>query len=298
MDVYKDNTRHICLVCKRKKAAYKMVKYRSHWSCVGCLSTDKHELAAYKDENPDERSTAQAAGQNELPGVGSQVKEPGNEDEKAGTKINNRRDDILSIKVLNLYCGVGGNRRLWPQNIQVTAVEHDPKIAAEYKRLYPNDIVIVGDAHKYLLKHYNNFDFIWSSPPCQSHTKFNEIRKNRYPDMSLYQEIILLRNWHKGKYVIENVNPYYDELIKPARNIGRHLFWSNFKINPCYVEHLPGLFDFGTVDDKKYITEWLGFDISVSLYSTSKNSLQVLRNCVHPKIGLSIFNDFIASLKR
>lgn len=76
---------------------------------------------------------------------------------------------LTAIKILNLYAGLGGNRRLW-KNCNVTAVEYNPEIANVYSQLYPNDIVIVGDAHKYLLEHYKEFDFIWASPPCQSHS--------------------------------------------------------------------------------------------------------------------------------
>src|SRR5207245_1157675 len=78
------------------------------------------------------------------------------------------------IRVLNLYAGIGGNRKLW-ENVEVTAVENDPEIAAVYQDLYPDDTVVVGDAHKYLLEHYKEFDFIWTSPPCQSHSdiRFN-----------------------------------------------------------------------------------------------------------------------------
>lgn len=72
------------------------------------------------------------------------------------------------MKVLNLYCGIGGNRRQW-ENVEVTAVEHNESIAAIYKDLFPNDIVIVADAHQYLLDHYSEFDFIWASPPCPTH---------------------------------------------------------------------------------------------------------------------------------
>ena len=55
------------------------------------------------------------------------------------------------------------------------------------------------------------------------------LRKIIYPDMNLYQEILLLQHYFKGKFVIENVNPYYEPLIKPQR-IGRHCFWANFVI--------------------------------------------------------------------
>ena len=69
-----------------------------------------------------------------------------------------------NIKVLNLYAGLGGNRQLW-SGVDVTAVEMDEKIANVYSRNNPDDTVIIGDAHKYLLENYQDFDFIWSSPP-------------------------------------------------------------------------------------------------------------------------------------
>lgn len=111
----------------------------------------------------------------------------------------------MAIKVLNLYAGIGGNRKLWPENVKVTAVELDPEIAAIYQQNFPNDIVIVGDAHQYLLDHLNEYDFVWGSPPCPSHSKLNTFlvptnrRDLEYPDMKLYQEIILLDKWFNGK---------------------------------------------------------------------------------------------------
>jgi len=79
------------------------------------------------------------------------------------------------MKILNLYAGVGGNRKNW-KGCHVTAVESDEKIASVYRRLYPNDTVIVGDAHQYLLGHHEEFDFIWSSPPCQTQSKIKTQR--------------------------------------------------------------------------------------------------------------------------
>ena len=72
--------------------------------------------------------------------------------------------EINKFKVLNLYAGIGGNRKLW-EDVEVTAVEYDEKIADIYKDFFPNDTVIVSDAHDYLKKHYSEFDFIWASPP-------------------------------------------------------------------------------------------------------------------------------------
>src|SRR5262245_42298141 len=130
-----------------------------------------------------------------------------------------RGSDATPIKVLNLYAGLGGNRKLW-QNVEVTAIELDPKIAAVYQQQFPQDRLLMEDAHQYLLDHLPGFDFVWSSPPCQSHTRFirsGRNRKLRYPDLRLYEEIMLLRDNFKGKWVVENVIPYYKPLIEATK---------------------------------------------------------------------------------
>jgi len=139
---------------------------------------------------------------------------------------------MKKLKVLNLYSGIGGNRKLW-QNVDVTAVEIDPKIAKMYEDNFPNDKMVIGDAHNFLLKYFKEYDFIWSSPPCPSHSKTNYFIKAmnvyRYPDMKLYEEILFLQHFADRLWVVENVQPYYEPLIS-AQKIGRHLFWSNFRI--------------------------------------------------------------------
>ena len=140
------------------------------------------------------------------------------------------------FRILNLYAGIGGNRKLWnDDNFEITAVEYNEEIAMIYKDLYPNDTVIVADAHEYLLKNYMNFDFIWTSPPCPSHSRVRFSQKNRencdavYPDFKLYEEVVLLDNYFEGKYVVENVIPFYEPLI-PSKKRGRHLYWTNFNL--------------------------------------------------------------------
>ena len=140
------------------------------------------------------------------------------------------------MKVLNLYACLGGNRYKWDEvadNLEITAVELDPEAARLYQERFPNDKVIVADAHQYLLDHYKEFDFIWSSPPCPTHSRFNISMKTKrkmvYPDMKLYQEIIFLDNFFDGKYVVENVIPFYEPLIA-AQKKDRHLYWTNFKL--------------------------------------------------------------------
>lgn len=144
--------------------------------------------------------------------------------------------ELKKYKILNLYACLGGNRYKWDEvadNLEVTAVELDPELARLYQERFPNDIVIVADAHQYLLDHYKEYDFIWSSPPCPTHSRIQlsqyTTRDMKYPDMKLYQEIIFLDTFFKGKYVVENVIPYYEPLIK-AKQRDRHLYWTNFNL--------------------------------------------------------------------
>ena len=144
------------------------------------------------------------------------------------------------MKILNLYACLGGNRYKWDEvakaagiEIEVTAVEYDPEIAKHYAKRFPKDKVIVEDAHEFLRLNYKEFDFIWSSPPCPSHSRLVMSNKNKlqmkFPDMTLYEEVIFLDNFFNGKYCVENVIPYYEPLI-PAQKRGRHLYWTNFTL--------------------------------------------------------------------
>ena len=189
------------------------------------------------------------------------------------------------IKILNLYAGIGGNRKLWEKKYQITAVENNESIAKAYEYFFPNDEVIIADAHQYLLEHYNEYDFIWSSPPCPSHSKMRKTntgigerkKSASYPDMKLYEEIIFLTHFFKGKFVIENVTPYYEPLIKPQK-LGRHCFWSNFKINEIKVNN--------TLNIRNGNKRNIGFNLKEIKLTKRKD--QVMNNCVEPEIGLHI----------
>ncbi len=191
------------------------------------------------------------------------------------------------MKILNLYAGIGGNRKLW-ENVEVTAVEYNPEIAAIYQEYFPNDTVIVADAHEYLLQHYKEFDFIWSSPPCQTHSSIRASQRNTsgfiplYPDMKLWQEIIFLQNHSTCPCVVENVFPYYEVFIPYSIEFERHLFWSNEKLTKKDVIKNDTLHTKVKTTDKIY-----GFDIS---QSKLPNKVQVLRNLVNPEIGLALLD--------
>lgn len=174
---------------------------------------------------------------------------------------------------------------LW-QNCEVTAVEYNSEIAKEYQRLFPNDTVIVADAHQYLIDHVlDGWDLIWASPPCPSHSRINTDGNHapRYPEMTLYQEIIMLgNNWYKGKWVVENVIPYYEPLIKPNIEIDRHYFWCNFWVNKIEVKPEKSIAN-QTGTNGRFGFNLKGIDIKA-------DKRQVLRNLVNPEIGLHFFN--------
>jgi len=193
------------------------------------------------------------------------------------------------VKVLNLYAGIGGNRKLW-ENVDVTAVELDPKIAEIYQDFFPNDKVIVADAHQYLLDHFKEFDFIWSSPPCPSHSRMRfglgvgrGISKPVYPDMTLYQQILLLKHHCENKWLVENVKPYYKPLIIPTFDMYRHFFWCNFMMSAYKTDSLGTCVVLG---EREFLQDEFGFDLSPY---TGIDKRKALRNCVVPELGLHIF---------
>ena len=195
------------------------------------------------------------------------------------------------MKVLNLYACLGGNRLLW-EDCEVTAVELDPELARMYQERFPNDTVIVADAHQYLLDHYKEFDFIWSSPPCPSHSRMRKTntgegeRKSKatYPDMKLYQEIIFLDNFFKGKYVVENVIPYYEPLIQ-AKKRGRHLYWTNFNLPTDLGDRRADDF----INTKMSKLEAF-HKIDLSSYKGTQRKEKIARNLVDYEAGLTIYN--------
>jgi DNA (cytosine-5)-methyltransferase 1 len=198
----------------------------------------------------------------------------------------------MSYKVLNLYACLGGNRAKWT-DCEVTAVELDPELARLYQERFPNDKVIVADAHQYLLEHFKEFDFIWSSPPCPSHSRVRITQKTRenfkfiYPDMKLYEEVIFLDNFFDGKYVVENVTPYYEPLI-PAKKRGRHLYWTNFALPSDINERkLDGILC-EMRDEVNTLSNFHDYDFRK--YKGSQPINKIARNLVDYEAGLTIFN--------
>lgn len=210
------------------------------------------------------------------------------------------------MKILNLYACLGGNRYKWDEvaqlagiEIEVTAIELDSELARLYQERFPNDKVIITDAHQYLLEHYKEFDFIWSSPPCPSHSKarYWGFGKNglkpEYPDMKLYEEIIFLQHHFFGKWVVENVNPYYEPLMNPQKR-ERHLYWANFKI-PTEISKRN---DTALVQASRMQDLCDFHDYDFRQYNGEQRLLKIARNLVDYEAGRTIFETAIGVIRK
>jgi len=216
---------------------------------------------------------------------------------------------MKQMKVLNLYACLGGNRFKWDEvaeqaniDLQVTAVELDPELARMYQERFPNDIVIVADAHQYILDHYKEFSkgFVWSSPPCPSHSRANfwasktvDSRDKVYPDMKLYQEILFLQHYFKGQYVVENVIPYYEPLIQ-AKKRGRHLYWTNFNLPNDLNDRRFAISS--AKQELKGLCSFHGYDFNQ--YMGTQSTLKIARNLVDYEAGRTIFETALGIIRK
>jgi DNA (cytosine-5)-methyltransferase 1 len=202
------------------------------------------------------------------------------------------------MKILNLYACLGGNRYKWGDEHDITAVELDEELAKLYQERFPNDTVIVADAHQYLLDHYKEFDFIWTSPPCPTHSRFQTsmktTRKMNYPDMKLYQEIIFLKHFYDGKYCVENVIPFYEPLIQAYKR-HRHLYWTNFNLPNILSERKNP--DLGRT---KNVVEALSnfHDYDFTKYNGKQSKQKIARNLVDYEAGKTILDTAMGIIQK
>jgi DNA (cytosine-5)-methyltransferase 1 len=106
--------------------------------------------------------------------------------------------------------------------------------------------------------------------------------------MKLYEEILFLEAYFDGKYVVENVIPFYDPLI-PAQKRGRHLYWCNFTLPNNIGERIEGN---GLIGSAKNEVAALGkfHDYDFSQYKGEQRMNKIARNLVDYEAGLTIFN--------
>jgi DNA (cytosine-5)-methyltransferase 1 len=203
------------------------------------------------------------------------------------------------MKILNLYACLGGNRYKWGDEHEITAVELDEELAKLYQERFPNDTVIVADAHKFLLQNYNYYDFIWTSPPCPTHSRarYWAIGANGkspiYPDMKLYEEILLLDYHFKGKYVVENVIPYYQPMLNPKKR-GRHLYWTNFNLPSDLGDRRAKVCQ--GKDELNRLCEFHKFDFN--RYEGVQNKVKIARNLVDYEAGKTILDTAMGIIQK
>lgn len=203
------------------------------------------------------------------------------------------------MKILNLYACLGGNRYKWDEvtQVEVTAVEWDAELAKLYQERFPNDTVIVADAHQYLLDHYSEFDFIWSSPPCPTHSKSRFARRETtspaFPDVKLYEEVIFLEHWFSGKYCVENVIPYYTPLI-PAKKRGRHLYWTNFNLPNELSERKASI-----MGGRNEVKAWSVYhEYDFAKYKGGQRTDKIARNLVDYEAGRTILETAVGIIRK
>jgi len=205
------------------------------------------------------------------------------------------------MKILNLYACLGGNRYKWDEvtDIEVTAVELDPECARLYQERFPNDTVIVADAHQYLLDYYKEFDFIWSSPPCPTHSRarYWAIGANgkspTYPNLNLYGEILLLDYHFKGKYVVENVIPYYEPMLNPKKR-GRHLYWTNFNLPNNLNDRRFSISQ--TKNELNALSEFHNYNFTK--YKGNQSKIKIGRNLVDYEAGRTILETAVGITRK
>ena len=116
----------------------------------------------------------------------------------------------------------------------------------------------------------------------------------KYPDMKLYQEIIFLDAFYNGKYVVENVVPYYEPLI-PAKKRGRHLYWTNFNL-PANINERKNPDLSRTTQVVKALSKYHDYDFTK--YNGKQSRRKMARNLVDYEAGKTILETALGIIKK
>ena len=112
--------------------------------------------------------------------------------------------------------------------------------------------------------------------------------------MKLYQEIIFLDNFFNGKYVVENVIPYYKPLIE-AKERNRHLYWTNFNL-PNIVSKSKNPDLSRTKNLISVLSEFHDYDFRQ--YKGEQRMNKIARNLVDYEAGKTILETAIGIIKK
>jgi DNA (cytosine-5)-methyltransferase 1 len=113
--------------------------------------------------------------------------------------------------------------------------------------------------------------------------------------MKLYEEIIFMQHHSldNQKWVVENVNGYYEPLIK-AEKRGRHLFWANFKLPVIDKKDTTGIMNW----ESKYEPLKEHHAITNFDYKGEQNRLKILRNLVDYEVGKTILETALGIIRK
>ena len=112
-------------------------------------------------------------------------------------------------------------------------------------------------------------------------------RSATYPDMKLYQEILLLEHFFKGKYVVENVISFYEPLVVQKKR-DRHYYWTNFNLPSDLKGRKASNFIHSKVSD---LSEFHDYDFTK--YKGKQRMDKIARNLVDYEAGKTIFKTFL-----
>jgi DNA (cytosine-5)-methyltransferase 1 len=159
---------------------------------------------------------------------------------------------MRNLRLLDLFCGAGGAGEGYHRaGFEVVGVDKEPQPH------YPFEFHL-ADAFEYLAKHYQEFDIIHASPPCQRYSRITG-RKEDHPDL-LQVTLDALRKTNRP-YILENVPgaPMQNYVMLCGTMFGlrvfRHrLFMCNPQITfaPALCNHYDHSSNGGRNGDKKY----------------------------------------------
>ena len=111
--------------------------------------------------------------------------------------------------------------------------------------------------------------------------------------LKLYQEILFLEHYFKGKYIVENVIPYYEPLI-PAKKRGRHLYWANFPL-PNTISIRDVRISSGT-NEVKTLCKFHDYDFYK--YKGKQPTNKIARNLVDYEAGKTILETALGIIRK
>lgn len=121
---------------------------------------------------------------------------------------------------LDLFCGAGGcSRGYHDAGIEMTGVDIVPQPHYPYR-------FVQADWYEYLVGHWQDYDFIHASPPCQAYSGMRRITLARFGSTPEHPDLIsAVRDalQRTGKpFVIENVqgSPLYTQIVLCGASFG------------------------------------------------------------------------------